>query len=505
MTSFTTASCRHAAKRKMRGAPGAVAGANSTLPPPDAVNTPRVPSRRAVQIDLRTVLADRARRDPDAARARADGGRQRAGVPPPGTPLRRRARLLGDGLAAPGSSTATSARSATCASPRTSIRWRSRSSAPSPRAMAEAARHGRGRRRRPRRHQLRLPGAEGDEDRRRRDAARGSRSRLPRSSSAVAAAVDVPVSVKMRRGLRDGSRACLDVGPRLVDGGRGVADPAPALGAADVHGHRRPRADGGARRRSSTCPSIASGDITSRARAQAVLATTGAAAVMVGRGAQGNPWALREIVDGDAARADARGGRRRARPLRPRDRARAGRAARARLPEEVLRLVPRAAAASRGRSSRSSSSSTSTEEVERRLIAAAPGRAAADRAARGRAAGRRRGPARAADLDLRRRLSAERAAARQLARRALPCERAVRPTPRPTKTCPRPSAARRGRSGCAAAAPRRSRRERLQSVAAQRDRHEQARRARASCSRRAPRRPRRTAAGRRGRRAPSSG
>ena len=48
-------------------------------------------------------------------------------------------------------------------------------------------------------------------------------------------------------------------------------------------------------------PVIASGDITSRARAQTVLATTGAAAVMVGRGAQGNPWALREIVDGDAA------------------------------------------------------------------------------------------------------------------------------------------------------------------------------------------------------------
>jgi tRNA-dihydrouridine synthase B len=32
-----------------------------------------------------------------------------------------------------------------------------------------------------------------------------------------------------------------------------------------------------------------------------VLAATDAAAVMVGRGAQGNPWALREIVDGDGA------------------------------------------------------------------------------------------------------------------------------------------------------------------------------------------------------------
>jgi tRNA-dihydrouridine synthase B len=46
-------------------------------------------------------------------------------------------------------------------------------------------------------------------------------------------------------------------------------------------------------------PVVASGDITSRARATTVLATTGAAAVMVGRGAQGNPWALREILAGE--------------------------------------------------------------------------------------------------------------------------------------------------------------------------------------------------------------
>src|SRR4029079_1560243 len=36
---------------------------------------------------------------------------------------------------------------------------------------------------------------------------------------AFASAVDLPVSVKMRRGLEDGSRTCLDIGPRLVEAG----------------------------------------------------------------------------------------------------------------------------------------------------------------------------------------------------------------------------------------------------------------------------------------------
>src|SRR4029077_12762870 len=43
-------------------------------------------------------------------------------------------------------------------------------------------------------------------------------------------------------------------------------------------------------------PVIASGDVTDRPTAQRVLDGTGAAAVMVGRGAQGRPWALREIA-----------------------------------------------------------------------------------------------------------------------------------------------------------------------------------------------------------------
>jgi len=117
--------------------------------------------------------------------------------------------------------------------------------------------------------------------------------------AAVAGAVDVPVSVKMRRGLVDGSRACLIVGPQLV-----------AAGAATLTLHPRSAKQmyTGTADHALTAelvqlvdvPVIASGDVTSRARAQSVLATTGAAAVMVGRGAQGNPWALREIVDGNA-------------------------------------------------------------------------------------------------------------------------------------------------------------------------------------------------------------
>src|SRR6266540_6303495 len=38
-------------------------------------------------------------------------------------------------------------------------------------------------------------------------------------AAAVASAVEIPVSVKMRRGLENGSRACLVVGPQLVKAG----------------------------------------------------------------------------------------------------------------------------------------------------------------------------------------------------------------------------------------------------------------------------------------------
>jgi nifR3 family TIM-barrel protein len=189
--------------------------------------------------------------------------------------------------------------------------------------------------------------------------------------SAIADAVDIPVSVKLRRGLRDGSRDCLVVGPRLVEAGAasltlhprsarqmytGTADhalTAELVSLVDV-------------------PVIASGDIVSRAKAQAVLATTGAAAVMVGRAAQGNPWVLEEIVDGE-----------------PREPSREEVVAELVLfvRETVRELGERRASGflkkfygwylGRGRFPRPFKQElvqlSSTEEVERRLIAAAPG------------------------------------------------------------------------------------------------------------------------------------
>jgi tRNA-dihydrouridine synthase B len=130
--------------------------------------------------------------------------------------------------------------------------------------------------------------------------------RACRIVESVANAVAVPVSVKMRRGLNNGSRAALAVGPKLVDAGAasltlhprsarqmytGTADHELTAELVDVV----------------DVPVIASGDVDTRDRAEEVLETTGCAAVMVGRAAQGNPWALGEIagrLDGEPRREE---------------------------------------------------------------------------------------------------------------------------------------------------------------------------------------------------------
>jgi nifR3 family TIM-barrel protein len=120
--------------------------------------------------------------------------------------------------------------------------------------------------------------------------------RACRIVGAVAEAVSVPVTVKMRRGLENGSRTCLELGPRLVDAGASSLTLHPRSA--------RQMYTGEAEHRLTAelvdlvdVPVVASGDVVTHARAVEII-ETGAEAVMVGRAAQGNPWTLREIVDG---------------------------------------------------------------------------------------------------------------------------------------------------------------------------------------------------------------
>jgi tRNA-dihydrouridine synthase B len=123
--------------------------------------------------------------------------------------------------------------------------------------------------------------------------------RATRIVAAVADAVSVPVTVKMRRGLEDGSRTCLELGPQLVEAG---------AGSLTLHPRSARQMYTGVADHALTAelvelvdvPVVASGDVVSHERAVEILEQTGAAAVMVGRAAQGNPWTLREIVDGSA-------------------------------------------------------------------------------------------------------------------------------------------------------------------------------------------------------------
>ena len=120
---------------------------------------------------------------------------------------------------------------------------------------------------------------------------------------AVVGAVSVPVSVKMRLGWDDASCNA----PAL-------ARRAEAAGAAMIAVHGRTRAQFyrgaadwdavGATVRAVDVPVVVNGDITDIPSARAALARSGAAAVMIGRGAQGAPWRVAEI---GAALAGLRG------------------------------------------------------------------------------------------------------------------------------------------------------------------------------------------------------
>lgn len=113
---------------------------------------------------------------------------------------------------------------------------------------------------------------------------------------AVCRAATKPVTVKMRAGWDEGSINAPELAKIAQNCG---------ASAITIHGRTREqfysgKADRGIIRKvceSVSIPVIANGDVFSAEDAKELLVETGAAAVMVGRGAQGNPWIFTQIAE----------------------------------------------------------------------------------------------------------------------------------------------------------------------------------------------------------------
>ena len=112
----------------------------------------------------------------------------------------------------------------------------------------------------------------------------------------VSGAVSKPVTVKVRIGFDENTPVdVVEIAKRVEDAG---------VAAIAVHGRTRQQyysgqADWDAIRRvkeAVTIPVIGNGDVTSSESADAIMRETGCDGVMIGRGAQGNPWIFHQIL-----------------------------------------------------------------------------------------------------------------------------------------------------------------------------------------------------------------
>jgi tRNA-dihydrouridine synthase B len=119
---------------------------------------------------------------------------------------------------------------------------------------------------------------------------------------AVVGATSRPVTVKMRLGWDDDSLNAPEIARRAVEAGARMIT---------VHGRTRQQFYKGSARwepvravvEAVPVPVVVNGDITDLAKAREALELSGAAAVMIGRGAQGQPWVVGQIASGLAGEA----------------------------------------------------------------------------------------------------------------------------------------------------------------------------------------------------------